>query len=97
MRLLRLCHFWWKGAAVMDIGRVCLITCLLLGGVTLGWSAESEVLRPRVPIDQIESARTVTNPFPVTPERLQQGKALFEGKHSVVPATGRMGRGWEWI
>lgn len=46
----------------MNIGRVCLITFLLLGGVGLGWSAESEVLRPRVPIDQIESTRAVTNP-----------------------------------
>ena len=57
----------------MDAGRLCLMGWLLLGGVSVGWAANSEVLRPRVPIDQIEAARTVTNPFPVTPEMLQQG------------------------
>ena len=77
----------------MNIGRVCLITFLLLGGIRLGWSAESEVLRPRVPIDQIESTRAVTNPFPVTPERLQQGKALFEGKAFCRACHGSDGKG----
>ena len=56
----------------MDAGRVCMMGWLLLGGVSVGWASNSEVLRPRVPIDQIEAARAVTNPFPVTPEMLQQ-------------------------
>ena len=77
----------------MNIGRVCLITFLLLGGVGLGWSAESEVLRPRVPTARIRRRRAVTNPFPVTPERLQQGKALFEGKAFCRACHGSDGKG----
>ena len=77
----------------MDAGRLCLMGWLLLGGVSVGWAANSEVLRPRVPIDQIEAARTVTNPFPVTPEMLQQGKALFEGKAFCRACHGSDGKG----
>ena len=56
-----------------------------LGGIltamaSVAWSADSEVLRQRVPIDQIESARAVSNPLPATAEVLEKGKALFEGK-----------------
>ena len=62
---------------MMRCGRVWILAGALLSLAAAVWSADSEVLRPRVPIDQMESARAVTNPFPVTPEVLQKGKALF--------------------
>lgn len=81
---------------MMRCGRVWILAGALLSLAAAVWSADSEVLRPRVPIDQMESARAVTNPFPVTPEVLQKGKALLKGKRFVVPATERMGKDWEW-
>ncbi len=55
--------------------------------------ADAEVLKPRVPPDQIDEARTWTNPFPSTPDRLAQGKALFEGKAFCMTCHGREGKG----
>ena len=66
---------------------------MLTGMVPLAWSADSEVLRQRVPTDQIESAREVTNPLQATPEVLGKGKALFEGKAFCRACHGADGKG----
>lgn len=78
---------------MMRCGRVWILAGALLSLAASVWSADSEVLRPRVPIDQMESARAVTNPFPVTPEVLQKGKALFEGKAFCRACHGADGKG----
>lgn len=57
------------------------------------YGADTEVLRPRVPTDQIEAARAVTNPVPSTPDNIEKGKALFHGKAFCVTCHGRDGRG----
>lgn len=57
------------------------------------FGADVAVLRPRVPIDKIEEARTWTNPFPVTEENIEQGRALFHGKAFCVTCHGRDGKG----
>ncbi|MBI3810103.1 MAG: cytochrome c [Nitrospirae bacterium] len=57
------------------------------------WGADPEVLRPRVPKDQIEAARAVTNPLPATPEMIAKGKALFEGKAFCRACHGQEGKG----
>ena len=46
-----------------------------------GWveAADPEVLKPRVPTDQIEEAKSWVNPYPATPENIEKGKALFLG------------------
>ena len=77
----------------MGCGRLCLVVGALLGGVTVAQAADSEVLRPRVPSDQIESARAVMNPLPTTPEMLSKGKALFEGKAFCRACHGSEGKG----
>jgi cytochrome c len=66
---------------------------MLVGVVSLAWSADSEVLRPRVPIDQIESARAVTNPLTATPGVIEKGKLLFEGKAFCRACHGADGKG----
>lgn len=78
---------------MMRCGRVWILAGALLSLAAAVWSADSEVLRPRVPIDQMESARAVTNPFLVTPEVLQKGKALFEGKAFCRACHGADGKG----
>ena len=57
------------------------------------WGADPEVLRPRVPKDQIEAARAVTNPLPATPETIAKGKTLFEGKAFCRACHGQEGKG----
>ena len=64
---------------------------LLLGGLT--WAADPTVLRPRVPRDQIEAARAVTNPLPASDEMIAKGKALFQGKAFCKACHGVDGKG----
>jgi mono/diheme cytochrome c family protein len=58
---------------------------------TLG--SDAEVLQPRVPSHFIEEARQWRNPLEVTPENIEKGKALFQGKGFCVTCHGRDGRG----
>jgi mono/diheme cytochrome c family protein len=55
--------------------------------------ADEAVLRPRVPLDQIEEARTWTNPLPSTDETIEKGKRLFHGKAFCVTCHGKDGKG----
>jgi len=60
---------------------------------TLAWAADKAVLRPRVPKDQIEEARAVTNPLPANEEIVAKGKALYEGKAFCKACHGPDGKG----
>jgi mono/diheme cytochrome c family protein len=57
------------------------------------FGADEAVLRPRVPIDKIEEAKTWTNPFEATPENIEKGKAIFHGKAFCVTCHGKDGKG----
>ena len=59
----------------------------------LAWAGNSAVLRPRVPRDQIEAARAVTNPLPDSEEMIAKGKALYEGKAFCKVCHGPDGKG----
>ena len=56
-------------------------------------AANPEVLKPRVPADQIEEARTWDNRFSPTPENIEKGKAVFHGKAFCVTCHGKDGKG----
>ncbi len=56
-------------------------------------AADPEVLKQRVPQDQIAEARGWKNPFPSTPENLGKGKRVFHGKAFCVTCHGRDGKG----
>ena len=72
---------------------VSLVTVVVLLAVAFARAADPEILRPRVPKDQIEAARAVTNPLPATPEMIAKGKALFEGKAFCRACHGADGKG----
>ena len=72
---------------------VSLVVGHLLLSVSLAWAADSAVLRPRVPKDQIQEARVVTNPFPTDEETIAKGKALYEGKAFCKVCHGPDGKG----
>lgn len=56
-------------------------------------AADPDVLKPRVPSDQIEEARTWKNTFPSTPENIEKGKSFFHGKAFCVTCHGKDGKG----
>jgi mono/diheme cytochrome c family protein len=57
------------------------------------FGADEAILKPRVPIEQIEEARSRTNPVPATEETIEKGKKLFQGKAFCVTCHGRDGKG----
>ena len=78
----------------MRVGTVRLATMLLIQLMpSLVWPADPEVLRPRVPLEQMNTVRQVTNPYPVTPEIIEEGKQLFEGKAFCRTCHGFDGKG----
>ncbi len=70
-----------------------LIVWSLLTCGTVAWAADPAVLRPRVPPDQLAAARAVVNPLPATPEVVEQGKTLFNGKAFCRACHGADGKG----
>jgi mono/diheme cytochrome c family protein len=77
--------------------RVTSFILLVVGTLVLAdglvWAADKVVLPPRVPRDQIEAARTVTNPLPDSQETTAKGKALYEGKGFCKTCHGPDGKG----
>ena len=51
-------------------------------------------MRPRVPQDQIEAARAVTNPLPADEETIAKAKCCMKEKPFARSVMGRMGKGW---
>lgn len=71
-----------------------ILGLLLLGvGAMPALATDQAVLRPRVPADKIEEAKTWTNPLPATAENMEKGKALFQGKAFCATCHGREGKG----
>lgn len=58
------------------------------------FGADDAVLKPRVPIEQIEEARSRTNPLPATEETIEKGKTLFHGRAFCVTCHGKDGKGF---
>lgn len=57
------------------------------------WATDRHMMAPRVPLDQIEEARLLTSPLPESPDIIEKGKALYEGKGTCVTCHGATGRG----
>ena len=75
-----------------NFGWACgLFGALLLIGAVSEEPQERDIRIPRVPPDQLEQARAVTNPYPSTKETRKQGKDLFE--MACVACHGPEGKG----
>ena len=57
------------------------------------WSADQEILRSRVPADQVDAARAMSNPLPATPGTVENGKKIYEGKGFCRACHGADGKG----
>jgi mono/diheme cytochrome c family protein len=73
--------------------RSLILSQLLCLAVAQAQATDPEVLRPRVPADQLDAARAVTSPLPATPDMIGKGKALFEGKAFCRACHGQDGKG----
>ena len=69
----------------------------IVAGATIGSAADPAALRPRVPPDQILSAKAVTNPLQPTSDLLDKGKAIFYGKGFCSSCHGLDGKGMAHI
>ena len=76
---------------VASTASLAFVSFLVVEGLT--WAADKAVMRPRVPRDQIEAARAVTNPLPAGEEIIAKGKALYEGKAFCKACHGADGKG----
>lgn len=56
-------------------------------------AAERHMMPPRVPADKLAEARALTNPVPDSPDVVEKGKALYEGKGGCVTCHGKSGMG----
>jgi cytochrome c len=75
-----------------------IIFLLYLFLSTMGSEAtDLEVIKPRVPADQIEEAKTWKNPLGVTQENIKKGKMIFHGKAFCVTCHGKDGKGYDNI
>jgi mono/diheme cytochrome c family protein len=70
-----------------------VVTIMMVLSAPCGYATDGEVLRPRVPSDQLNEVRTWTNPIPSTEDNIEKGKALFHGKAFCLTCHGRDGRG----
>jgi mono/diheme cytochrome c family protein len=66
---------------------------LIAGGVSLSGASGQHVMHSRVPADKLTEARSLTSPFPVSPETVEKGKALYNGKGACVNCHGQNGAG----
>jgi mono/diheme cytochrome c family protein len=56
-------------------------------------AAERHMMQPRVPVDKLAEARALTSPLPSSPEIVEQGKALYQGKRICFNCHGKDGDG----
>jgi len=57
------------------------------------WSADQEILRSRVPADQVDAAKAMSNPLPATLSIAENGKKIYEGKGFCRACHGADGKG----
>jgi mono/diheme cytochrome c family protein len=71
---------------------VAVVSILGLPGLS-AFGADEAILKPRVPVDQLQQVRTWKNPLPATEDTIDKGKQLFEGKAFCTTCHGRDGKG----
>jgi len=78
---------------VMTFLRFSFIAVLMLGLPSNALTAGSHHMSPRVPLNQIEKARSLINPLDLSSAVAEQGKILYEGKATCVNCHGPRGNG----
>ena len=66
---------------------------LALAAASNAGAAERHMMQPRVPADKLAEARALSNPIPDSPEALEKGRALYNGKGACFNCHGQQGAG----
>ena len=66
---------------------------LFLGTASKVEGVGPHMMQPRVPGDQLENARSLSNPLSYSAKVVEQGKALYEGKGTCSNCHGINGDG----
>ena len=61
--------------------------------VTFSLAAERQIMQPRVPADKLAAAQALTSPLADSPEIVEKGKALYNGKGTCFNCHGKSGEG----
>jgi mono/diheme cytochrome c family protein len=56
-------------------------------------AAERHMMQPRVPADKLAEARALTSPLPDSPDIVEKGRALYNGKGTCFNCHGKDGSG----
>ena len=70
-----------------------MVALAITVGVSFSIAEESEITKPRVPVDQLEAAKAMKNPFQPTPENVAKGKEIYLGKGTCFTCHGSEGKG----
>jgi mono/diheme cytochrome c family protein len=76
----------------MNMARFLLIGIAVSCAVP-AWAAERHMMQPRVPADKLAEARALKSPLPSSPEIVEKGKALYDGKGTCFNCHGTDGGG----
>lgn len=76
----------------MKMRLLTFITVVLCVEVT-AWAAERHMMQPVVPADKLTEARALKSPLADSPEVIEQGKAVYNGKGGCVTCHGIDGDG----
>ena len=74
----------------LGLGMIAMGASLLVNPV---FAAEGHIMEPRVPADKLKEARALVSPLPDSPEIVEQGKIIYEGKGTCFNCHGKTGRG----
>ena len=70
-----------------------LSACLIGLSCNVLLAADAEILRSRVPLQDLDAARSVMNPFRPSPDLLDAGRSLYHGKGFCAACHGQDGKG----
>ena len=76
----------------MKLNMFPLIAVMVFLAVPAG-AAERHMMQSLVPADKLAEARALTSPLPKSPEIVEQGKALYDGKGACFNCHGKDGDG----
>ena len=82
-----------KRVDLLQIPRRLAVFLFALITPVLTFAADPEVLKPRVPPDQIQEVKSWENPFTPTSDNIEKGKTIFHGKAFCVTCHGPDGKG----
>jgi mono/diheme cytochrome c family protein len=74
-------------------GKTVPLLALVMSLAIPAGAEERHMMQPLVPADKLAEARALRNPLPNSPEVIEQGKALYNGKGGCVTCHGLDGDG----